>query len=61
MNDWIAQRAKAWAAAFAAGVMSAGLRATESALGIDFGVETEAAITAAVTSAFVYLIPNRAP
>ena len=63
MNTWFAERAKAWAGAFAAGVMSSAIKATEISLGIDIGPETEAAITgmavAGVTYLAVYWTKNR--
>lgn len=55
MYTWFAERAKAWAGAFAAGIVSSAIKATETSLGIDIGSETEIAINGAVVSAVTYL------
>jgi len=61
MKQWLLERAKAFAAAFAAGLVSAAIKAVETTFDIDIGMETEAMLISAAAGALTYFIPNKPP
>jgi uncharacterized membrane protein len=61
MKQWLLERAKAFAAAFAAGLVSAAIKAVETTFDIDIGIETETMLISAVSGIVTYAIPNKPP
>ena len=59
--DWILQRAKAFAAAVATGLVPVIIGAFEKASGFDIPASWEAWALAAVAGLFVYAVPNKSP
>ena len=59
--DWIFERAKMFAGAFAAAIIPAAIKAFETASGFDIPGTWEVAILTFVTGYFVYKVPNKAP
>lgn len=57
--NWILERAKAFAAAFAVGVVPVLISSVETASGFDIPATWEAGILAVVTGWFVYQVPNK--